>query len=123
MIAKIHKFNKVLLSLRPGDQEELSILRAILSCAQSMNKKVLSDQNALEENSGNDYPANPKEFLTLIPDDSKRYLYGLSEALDIYEQINGHALRPQHLTLADDSVKKLRLIRDMCLDSGIRLAY
>ena len=59
-------------------------------------------------------------FLGSIPEDAKRYLHGLVEAMDIYQSIYG---KPLSISLSEQSVRELKQIRDMCIEEGLRSIY
>jgi len=120
--------SEVLKSLVPKDQEELSVLRFLLHCAQWLRRDThmdlgLGPVRRSNERTTNTFSFDVPGFLELIPEDSKRYLHGLVEALDIYQMIYGQTLTAQNITLSDKSVYELRQIRDMCLEDGLRSIY
>ncbi len=123
------KISEVLKSLAARDQEELSLLRLVVECAQSLAQATMMDLSL-----GALVPANHRsqrlslssEFQSIveqIPEDGKRYLHALMEALDIYQSIHGRALVGQSLTLNDGTVTEIRQIRDMCMEEGLRSMY
>jgi len=130
IVLQAMKVSEILKSLAPKNQEELSLLRVVLSCAEKLHKGPHMDLGLgpayrsggfLEEQPGIHFDA--QTFLQSIPEDSKKYLHGLVEALDIYQSIYGHPLHIQNITISDKSVRALKQIRDMCLEEGVRSLY
>lgn len=111
---------EVLKTLSPRNEEELSLLQFLLGCAQRLHCGTsfsLASKMAAEKG------ADLIQLLGSLPEDAKKYLHGLVEALDIYQAIHGQGLAIQALTLSDKSVYELRQIRDMCLAEGLRSIY
>ena len=126
------KLSSVLKTLVPKDQEELTILQWVVESAQSLQRASLMDLGlgrlAAFSHSQATTGVAPsynqgQQLLEQVPEDCKRYLHGLVEALDIYQTIYGKTLRGQSLSLSDKSVHELRQIRDMCLEEGLRSIY
>lgn len=119
---------RLLRSLVPTNEEDLSLLQKLVVCARLMQERghsdlqlgprlVKAESHDLQPVAvGFDLPA----FLRSIPEEASRYLHGLIEALDIYQSING---RPLSTTLSDQNVRELKQIRDMCLEEGLRSIY
>jgi hypothetical protein len=119
---------QLLRNLVPNSQEELSALRRVLTFAQLLQRRTHADLElgparpaalSVETENGTDLSS----FLKAVPDDAKRYLHGLVEAMEIYQSIKGRALPVQNLTLRDQCVYELKQIRDMCLEDGLRSIY
>lgn len=122
------QIGRLLRSLAPTNEEDLSLLQKLVVCARLMQQRGHSDlqlgprlvQAGIQDSQpgavGFDLPA----FLRSIPEDARRYLHGLVEAMDIYQSIYG---RPLSTTLSDQCVRELKQIRDMCLEEGLRSIY
>lgn len=130
MVAQGAKISEILKSLVPRDQEELSLLRFILHCAHFLQRGGLSDLSlgpvpvvAVRVDQSQIVGAEIKGFLEQIPEDSKRYLYGLVEAIEIYQSIYGRAIPIHNITMKDTLVYELKQIRDFCLQDGLHSIY
>ncbi|MCB0404595.1 MAG: hypothetical protein KDD51_07390 [Bdellovibrionales bacterium] len=122
--------DRVLKSLLPRDTEDLAILRFLVYCAQLIQRAGHTDLslNRMEAVAYRD-PQVPsvefdiQKFIAGMSEASKRYFYGLIEAVDIYQSIKGRSLHSDSLVADDPVVHELRQIRDMCLDDGLRSVY
>ena len=124
------QIGRLLRSLVPTNEEELSLLQNLVVCARLMQQRGHSDLQLgprLVVAGGQDSQPHPvtagfdlPAFIRSIPEDAKRYLHGLVEAMDIYQSIYG---KPLSTTLSDQSVRELKQIRDMCLEEGLRSIY
>lgn len=130
MLPEKRKISSVLKSLIPTNQEELSVLRFVLRCAEKARRSPYryvpfhSKSHSKETDGLNlNETLEPERFLEVIPDESKKYFHGLLEAIDIYQSIYGTTIPIQEIGLSDRSVYELRQIRDMCLEEGLRSIY
>lgn len=127
MLEKL-QLSEILKTLMARDQEELSLLRFVVHCAQLMHRAANTDLSLGQSelavvSASNGVGADVQNFLSDIPEDSKKYLYGLVEALDIYQSIYGRSLSVQNMSLTDRSIHEIKQIRDMCLQDGLRSIY
>lgn len=122
--------DRVLRSLLPRGPEDLAILRFLIYCAQLIQRAGHTDLS-LNRGEAVAYrdPQAPQidfdipKFISGLPEASKKYFYGLIEAVDIYQSIKGRSLHSDTLRVDDPTVHELRQIRDMCLDDGLRSVY
>lgn len=127
------KITEVLQTLLPRDEEGLSALRFLVACAQRIQKGGHADLSlrpaealSLGDRTSLAPPApltDAHGFLTNLPEQLKRYFYGLIEAIDIYQSMRGQSLSSDALDLHDPVLQELRQIRDMCLEDGLRSIY
>lgn len=122
------QLSETLKTLMARDQEELSLLRFVLHCAQLIHRAANTDLSLGQSelavvSASNGVGADVQNFLSDISEDSKKYLYGLVEALDIYQSIYGRALSVQNMSLTDRSIYEIKQIRDMCLQDGLKSIY
>ncbi len=120
------QISEILKTMVPKNQEELSLLRVLLRCAQILHRQEDGElslgQLAVASVTVGAH-SDVHSFVSRIPADSKKYLYGLVEALDIYQSIYGSTPTAQDITFSDKSVHELKQIRDMCLEDGLRSIY
>ncbi|MBI4405113.1 MAG: hypothetical protein HY537_13200 [Deltaproteobacteria bacterium] len=129
MVAQRLKISELLKSLIPKDEDELSLLQFILRCAVLLHRPFQSDlalgvkTSVCVEVPTADWETDLGKFIEMVPEDAKKYFYGLVEALEIYQSIYGRSIPIQNLTLSDRSVRELKQIRDYCLQDGLRSLY
>ncbi len=125
------KVSKVLESIVPSDEEELSVLQHLIYCAQLFQRSEKSDLSlaAVDVVTASSAPQpmgvefDVKGFLSGLSEGSKKHFYSLVEALDIYQTIKGTSLSPAGLRFKDRVVYEIKQIRDMCLQDGPRAVY
>lgn len=130
MLSSGRKLSEVLETLVPSDEEGLSALRFLISCAQRIRRGGHADLSlrpaevlAVDGTAQLSPSADAQGFLINLPERLKRYFYGLIEAIDIYQSMTGQSLSSEELDLSDPVLHELRQIRDMCLEDGLRSIY
>ncbi len=106
--------NDLIRSLLPKDQEEMHLLQVLIDSVQSFGKKqadlallpVAAAKSSIDE----------KSLWEMVPEESRRYLHGLIEAVEIYQSIHGQMRMTQPIPVNPASVNEIRQIRDMCLE-------
>jgi hypothetical protein len=119
----------VLESLAAETPQQLSVLRGVVAFAQSLQARAQRDLGfawaadlASEVCAAFNLAADFPRWLAALPEESRRYFYGLVEALEIYQSIHGRWIAVSSLTPGDTSVQELKQIRELCLQDGLRSA-
>ena len=108
--------NELICSLLPKDQEEMHLLQTLINSVHSLGNRQADlalapialkiETPALDERS----------LWDIVPEESRRYLHGLIEALEIYRSIHAEARLAPSISLNPASVNEIRQIRDMCIE-------
>lgn len=129
-----NRLARVIQSLSPETQEDMALLRTVLACAQTVQKRTHGDL-ALRGGGGNAAveikvmtgisPVEEAErFLLSLPSEARKYFDGLVEAFEIYHSIHGVAPALSAVgTRSDRTLQELRQIRDLCLEEGLRSVF
>ncbi len=130
MLVKGDRISGLLKSLLPKDQDDVTMLRTVLACAQHFQKRTYVDfgPSGMRELMVTELSAHGglQEFLDLLhglPPDALRYFHGLVEAIDVYRSIHGKGVPLGTLSIDDKWMHELRQIRDICLDDGLHCMY
>lgn len=122
--------SELLKSLLPKDQEDLSLLQFIVHCAKLLHRGSQIDLGLgrtsvalLEEGKGFGLTEDVQQFLLSLPEESKRYLHGLSEALEIYYSMANHPIAQPVFSLSEGAFQEIKQIRDMCMDDRFCAIY
>ena len=118
---------RVIKSMMPKTREELSQLSWVIHFARRVQKGVWRDPR-LEplvafEFAGGRPPSDVGSFIETLPSDCQVYFHGLVEALDVYHSIHGREVPLEEGSLKENIIHELRQIRDMCLDTNLRVPY
>lgn len=122
----VAKLAEIIQSLMPKDQEELSLLGVILECVQEGRPRgtpLSSALNFSNQSGSFQIVSEVKSLLESIPEDARRYLHGLGEALEVFQSIHGRRLAVTSLVPSDPLLRELRQIRDLCLEDGLKSIY